>query len=111
MKDLGHEPYEEWLRELGVLSLEKRRLRHDLIVPYNYLKEDCRQVGVDLFYQATSDRMRRSSLQLHQGRFRLHIRKHIFSQRGCQPLEQEGVESLSLEMFKRGLDVALRTMV
>ncbi|TRZ18560.1 hypothetical protein HGM15179_008564 [Zosterops borbonicus] len=114
-KDLENKLFfhEEQLRELGLFSLEKRRLRGDLITLYNSLKGCCRQLGVGLFLQAASDRTTGHSLRLHQEKYRLDIRKKFFTERAikywnCLPRE---VESPSLDVFKKRLDVALSAMV
>ncbi|KAK4821773.1 hypothetical protein QYF61_000834 [Mycteria americana] len=80
---------------------EKRRLRGDLIALYSYLKGGCREQVIG--QEETASRCARGGLD----------RKNFFTERVIKhwnSLPMEVVESPSLELFKRRLDVVPRDM-
>jgi len=81
MRDQEHESYEEWLRAVRLFSLEKKRVKGDLIAFHSYLKWGCGEVGVSLFSLLTNDSTRGNSLKLFQRKFRLGNRKILFSEK------------------------------
>ena len=56
VKGLKGNIYRGWLRSLGLFSLEKRRLRCDLIAVYNFLNAGIGGGDADLLSLVTRDR-------------------------------------------------------
>jgi len=114
IRGLEYLSYEDRLRELGLFSLDKRRLWGDLTAAFQYLKGAYRKDGERLFTRVCSDRTRGNGCKLKECRFRLDIRKKFFTIRVVKHwhrLPREAVAVPSLAVFKARLDGALSDLV
>jgi len=105
---------EKRLGELGLFSLEKRKLRDDLLAAFQYLKGAYRKDGENLFIRACCNRTRTNGFKLRECRFRLDVGKKFFTMRVVKHwhrLPGEVVEAPSLETFKVRLDGSLSKLV
>ncbi|KFP53784.1 hypothetical protein N323_05268, partial [Cathartes aura] len=114
IKGLEHLSYEDRLRELGLFSLEKRRLQGDLIAAFQYLKGAYKKAGEGLFTRTCGDRARGNGFKLKEGKFRLDVRKKFFTVRIVRHwnrLPREVVDAPFLEVFKARVDGALSNLL
>ncbi|KAK4823664.1 hypothetical protein QYF61_005016 [Mycteria americana] len=114
IKGLRSLPYDERLRELGLFSLEKRRLRGDLITVFQYLKGSYKEDGASLFTSSHMEKTRSNGYKLLLGRFQLDTRGKFFTVRTISHwnnLPREVVDSPTLEAFRIRLDRVLGHLV
>ncbi|KFQ82617.1 hypothetical protein N335_13616, partial [Phaethon lepturus] len=108
-RGMEHLSCEDRLRELGLFSLEKRRLWGDFVAVFQRLKGAFKKDGDKPFSRACCDRTRGNGFKLKEGRLRLDIRKKFFTGRVVKHwprLPREVVGAPSLETFQARLDRA-----
>ena len=108
IRGLEHLSYEDRLRKLGLFRLDNK-LHGDLRSAFHSLKGAYKNAGEGLFTRACSDKTRGNGFKLKKGRFRLDVRKEIFSVRVMSHwhrLPREAVAAPSLAVFKARLDGA-----
>ena len=81
VEGLEHFPYEERFSKLGLFSLEKGRLRGDLIQVYKYLRCGCHSGVAGLFSVMCRDRTRGNGMKLQHWKFCTKMRKNFFTVR------------------------------
>ena len=101
--------YEERLDELDLMSLEKRRVRGDLIEVYKIIN-NLDKIEFSKFFVMSNSITRGHKYKLSKNRNSLEVRQNFFSQRVVDVwnhLPAKVVESESLNVFKSRLDEEL----
>ena len=114
IKGVEHLPCEDKLSDLNMSSLEKRRLRGDLINVYKYLRCGRQRHKVGLFSVVCGNRARGNSHKLKHRKFCTNVHKNFFTVRVTEHwtrLPREVVDSPSLQMFKARLDAYLCSLL
>ena len=110
IKGLEHLPYEKRLGDLGLFSLEERRLRGDLINVYKYPKCGTQRDMANLFSVVCGHKRRGDGHKLEFRKFSTNMRRNFFTVRVTEHrnrLPREVVYFPSLEIFKTHLDAYL----
>ena len=114
IRRLEYLPYEERLKDLGLFSLQKRRLRGDLVSTYKCLKGGCQDDETRLFSTVPDDRPRGNGHKLEHRKFHLNMRKNFFTGRVKEQwnrLPRKVVECPPLEIFKTHLEALMCTLL
>ena len=99
IQGVEHLPSEDRPRELGLCSLEKRRLCGELTVAFQYLRWGYKKEGDNRVY---CDRTRGNGFKLKERRYKLDTRKKIFTitvVRYWSSLPRVVMDAPSLEIF------------
>ncbi len=107
VRGLHHVPYKERLRQLNFFSLERRRLRDDIVLAFKIFKGEVNLNPSDFFIRPPRAGQRGDTCRLLQGPSRLRRRSGYLSVRVVKywnRLPAHLVLSPSVSIFKKQLD-------
>ena len=107
ISELRHLSYDQRLHKLGLISLEKRRIRGDLIQAFKIIKGFDKINMSKFFTLSVGSRTRGHSFKLSKNRARLELRRNFFSQRvvnAWNKLPDEVIDVKTVNAFKQALD-------
>ena len=113
MTDVIAQSYNEKLKELKLFSLEKRRLRGDMIEVFKIMK-GISQIDKNTFFSKLDTTTRGHSLKLSKPHCNRDCRKYFFSHRVISywnTLPQGAIDCKTVESFKKQLDTHLSYLV
>ncbi|KAG8544284.1 hypothetical protein GDO81_022785 [Engystomops pustulosus] len=84
IRGMGGLEYNDRLQNVGIFSLEKRRLRGDLIIMYKYVNGQYKDLSKDLFIPRPVTRTRGHPLRLEERRFYHQHRQRFFTVRAVR---------------------------
>ena len=101
--ELQNLDYIDKLKKIDLFSLEKRRVRGDLIETYKILN-GLDKIVSEIFFTKSSNNTRGHNLKLFKNSVTCDIRKYVYSQcviDGWNSLPAEVAEAKSFSVFKR----------
>lgn len=113
VKAIKHLPYHERLKKLGMMSIEERINRGDMIQTYKILTGKVRVDSEKFFERVNTRRTRGHTLKLKKTRTIHHARSKFFANRVINPWNQlpnQVVTAESTNSFKNSIDRYRATM-
>ena len=101
--------YSDRLKELNLISLERRRLEFDLVFCFKIVHGLVGGIFSDYGLELSKRKSRGHSLKLTYSNFRVNVRSQFFASRVCEPwnsLTEDTIMSPSVNNFKSKLRLA-----
>ena len=111
IENIKNLPYTERLKKCGLMSLENRRRRYDMIETFKIMK-DIYKIDKDKLFEINTERTRGHSLKIKKRHSKINVRKYYFTNRvvnDWNKLPEEAIQAETINQFKKVIDPLFST--